>query len=122
MVSLPVTLTSPKGGKFAALLTLDVIDTAITVIVGLPDLCLHFAQLVQELLLSLGQRLSSRLEGLHAITEDATLPAPPIPGSLHPAWVTPYVPPPEEEDPGLQPSIFVHGTTRSRSLDTPMRR
>jgi hypothetical protein len=105
-VSLPVTLTSPKGGKFAALLTLDVIDTAITVIVGLPDLCLHFAQLVQELLLSLGQRLSSRLEGLHAITEDATLPAPPIPGSLHPAWVTPYVPPPEEEDPGLQPSIF----------------
>jgi hypothetical protein len=106
VVSLPVTLTSPKGGKFSALLTLDVIDTAITVIVGLPDLCLHFAQLVQELLVSLGQRLSSRLEGLHAITDDATQSVPPIPGSLHPAWVTPYVPPPEEADPGLQPSIF----------------
>ena len=106
-ILVPLTLTSPKGGTHSALLTLDVIDTDITIIVGLPDLCLHFANLVSEVLAAIGARLSARLEApsLLALEEPPDIPEL-VPGSSHAPWLHPYEPPPEEDDPGLQASIF----------------
>jgi hypothetical protein len=112
-VMLPVTLSSPKGSKHSALLTFDVIDTDIQLIVGLPDLCLHFAGLVHDVLLAIGSKLSTRLEAPKLLSlasvDDPALTdqgASSTQAVLHPPWLTAYQPPPEEEEPGLQPSIF----------------
>ena len=104
---LSVSLSSPKGGKYSALLTFDVIDTDIQVIAGLPGICLHFANLVHDVLLVIGSKLSARLEAPNLSSiQSADDPAPAAPTILHPPWLTAYVPPPEEEDSGIQPSIF----------------
>ena len=93
-VMLPISLASPKGGKHSALLTFDIIDTDIKVIVGLPDLCLHFADLVHDVLLAIGQKLNLRLEAPALLAlEEAETSDPGSPTTLHPAWTREYSPP-----------------------------
>lgn len=103
MISLPVTLTSPRGKSYTGYINLDIIDTKIFIIIGLRDICEYFPDLAKDIIdqnhqLLLNSRkkhethlrftdLAAHLSAVENLVE----------GAEYEPWTTPYVSPPEDD-------------------------
>jgi hypothetical protein len=128
-VQLPVELTSPTGRRTTALVDMDILPTAITIIIGWPHIVKHFSALAIDLIQA-AQTVNAKQDANRhlamrnlAFIRDSS-PATPealrtdLPtGATNPLWITPYAKPPEEDIVDDMPIFPEYGAYEERNAE-----